>query len=39
MSMGPRLAWENIRILTGDETAHHKTNLNMSMRLANGEFA
>ena len=34
MSMNPRLAWENIRILTGGETAHHKTNLNMSMHLA-----
>ena len=39
MSMNPRLAWENIRILTGGETAHHKTNLNMSMRLASGELA
>ena len=39
MSMNPRLAWENIRILTGGETAHHKTNLNMSMRLTSGEFA
>ena len=39
MSINPRLAWENIRILTGGETAHHKTNLNMSMRLASGELA
>ena len=39
MSMNPCLAWENIRILTGGESAHHKTNLNMSMRLASGEFA
>jgi len=39
MSMNPRLAWENIRIHTGGETAHHKTNLNMSMRLTSGEFA
>jgi hypothetical protein len=39
MSMNPRLAWENILILTGGETAHHKTNLNMSMHLASGEFA
>jgi hypothetical protein len=37
--MDPRLAWENIRILTGGETAHHTTNINMSMRLENGEFA
>jgi hypothetical protein len=28
MNMDPQLAWENICILTGDETAHHKTNLN-----------
>ncbi len=39
ISMNPCLAWENIQILTGGETAHHKTNLNMSMRLANGELA
>jgi hypothetical protein len=39
MNMDPRLAWENIRILTGGETAHHKTNINMSMRLENGELA
>jgi hypothetical protein len=39
MRMDPRLVWENIRILTGDETAHHKTNLNMSMHLATGELA
>jgi len=38
MSMNPRLAWENIQILTGGETAHRKTNLNMSMHLASGEF-
>ncbi len=37
--MDPRLAWENIRILTGGETAHHTTNINMSMRLENGELA
>jgi hypothetical protein len=39
MRMDPRLAWENIRILTGGETAHHKTNLNMSMHLATGKLA
>jgi hypothetical protein len=39
MKMDPRLAWENIRILTGSETAHHKTNLNMSMHLKNGKLA
>jgi hypothetical protein len=39
MSMNPRLAWENIRIVTRGETAHHKTNLNMSMHLASGELA
>ncbi len=37
--MNPQLAWENIHILTGGKTAHHKTNLNMSMRLENGELA
>jgi hypothetical protein len=39
MSMDPRLAWVNIRILTGGKKAHHKTNLNMSMRLESGELA
>jgi hypothetical protein len=39
MSMDPHLAWENICILTGGKTAHHKTNLNMSMRLVSGELA
>ena len=39
MSMNLSLVWENIRILTGGETAHHKTNLNMSMRQASDEFA
>ena len=39
MNMDLRLAWENIRILTGGETAHHKTNHNMSMRLKNGKLA
>ncbi len=38
MNMDPQLAWENIRILTGGETAHHKTNINMFMRLENGEL-
>jgi hypothetical protein len=39
MKMDPRLAWENIRILTGGKTAHHKTNLNMSMHLKNRKLA
>jgi len=39
MNMDPRLAWENIRILTGGKTAHHQTNINMSMHLENGELA
>jgi hypothetical protein len=39
MNMDPRLAWENIRILTGGKTAHHKTNHNMSMHLENGKLA
>ena len=39
MNMNPRLAWENIRILAGGKTAHHKTNRNMSMHLENGNLA
>jgi hypothetical protein len=39
MNMDPRLAWENIRILTGGKTAHHTSNHNMSMHLKNGELA
>jgi hypothetical protein len=39
MSMNPRLVWENICILTGGETAHHKTNLSMTMHLESGELA
>jgi hypothetical protein len=38
-SMDPCLTWENICILTGGETAHHKTNHNMSMRLESSELA
>jgi hypothetical protein len=39
MNMNPQLAWKNICILTGGKTAHHKTNLNMSMCIENGELA
>ena len=39
MNMDLRLALENIRILTGGKTAHHTTNINMSIRLENGELA
>ena len=39
MNMDLRLALENIRILTGGKTAHHTTNINMSMHLENGELA
>ena len=39
MGINPRLAWENICILTDGETAHHKTNINMAMKLDNGELA
>ena len=39
MRMNPRLAWENICLLTGRETAHHKTNINMAMKLESGELA
>jgi hypothetical protein len=34
-----RLAWENIRLLAGGETAHHKTNINMAMKLKTGDLA
>ena len=37
--MNPRLAWENIRILTGGETAHHKTTINMAMKMEDGTLA
>jgi hypothetical protein len=39
MRMNPRLAWENICLLTGGKTAHHKTNINMAMKLKNGDLA
>jgi hypothetical protein len=39
MRMNPRLAWENIRLLTGGETAHLKTNVNMAMKLKSGDLA
>jgi hypothetical protein len=39
MRFNPHLAWENINLLTGDETAHHKTNINMAMKLDNGDLA
>ncbi len=37
--MNPRLAWENIRILTSGETIHHTAILNMSMHLENSKLA
>ena len=37
MNMDPRLAWENICTLTGSETAHHTSNINMAMHLKNRE--
>jgi hypothetical protein len=39
MRFNPRLAWENINLLAGGETAHHKTNINMAMKLDNGDLA
>jgi hypothetical protein len=39
MRMNPRLAWENIRILTGGETAHHKMPINMAMKMEDGTLA
>ena len=38
MGINPQLAWENIRLLT-DGAAHHKTNINMAMKLDNGKLA
>jgi hypothetical protein len=37
--MNPHLAWDNIYLLTGGETAHHKTNINMAMKLENSDLA
>ncbi len=39
MRMDPRQAWENIRLLTDGETAHHKTNINMAMKLESRDLA
>ena len=39
MRFNPRTAWENINLLAGGETAHHKTNINMAMKLDNGDLA
>jgi len=39
MRMDPCQAWKNIRLLTDGETAHHKTNINMAMKLENGDLA
>ncbi len=33
MRMNPCLAWKNIRILTGGETAHHRMTINMAMKM------
>ncbi len=37
--MNPHLARENIHLLTGGETAHHKTNINMAIKLKSGDLA
>ncbi len=39
MRMNLRLVWENMRLLTGRETAHHKTTINMAIKLENGNLA
>ena len=39
MGINPQLAWENIRLLTGGETTHHKTNINMAMKLDTSKLA
>jgi hypothetical protein len=38
MRMNLCLAWENTHLLTGGETAHHKTNINMAIKLENGDL-
>ncbi len=39
MRFNPHLAGENINLLIGGKTSHHKTNVNMAMRLKNGDLA
>ena len=39
MSMNPRKAWENIRILTKGETAYHRKANDMALKRANGKIA
>jgi hypothetical protein len=39
MRMDPHQAWENICLLTDRETALHKTNINMAMKLENEDLA
>ena len=39
LGINPHLAWKNIWLLTGSETAHHKTNTNMAKRIDNGDLA
>ncbi len=39
MRFNPHLAWDNITLLAGGKTAHHKTNINMAMKLDNGDLA
>jgi hypothetical protein len=35
----PRTAWQNINISKGGETTHHKSTINMTMRLPDGSIA
>jgi hypothetical protein len=37
--MIPQIAWENIRTLTGGESAHHKRVINMAIKLPDGSLA
>ena len=39
MRMNPHLAWENIPLLTGGKKTHHKTNINMALKLESGNLA
>ena len=38
MNMNPKMAWESISIITGDESTRHKKENIMSMKMENGEY-
>ena len=39
MKADPRTAWENVKILKGGDTTHHKPTINMAMRKPDGSIA